>query len=367
LPIKIKIIIDNQNPNKRRTSFWKLLDINNKKDKYRIDYISILDLLESDNPFEIYDLFNNNKTDVIIISWDSVNNDPVYGSDMAYRYFDHYRVDQQTFVENGGIIILEAQAAAMNLVQDAYDIFAENIKIIENCQTLGDKAKINTNLSHHPILKEIEAVELPKHGPFDENDWFPKNAIIYTQEIVKQDYIKRRLYNGWFSKITNDWEPLIFTDDGKNPIMICRLEKGSDKELAPVGGFILTTMYIGSSGLTKLIDNLLCFHDEISGYYKRKRQIDIERTQKSIKKEQKVKKGQVIRVGSLFIIIIVSIILLVGSYDTITSDKINIINFIQNYLYYILMFILALLTFLFGNSKYEQFTKWINNKLNKEK
>lgn len=116
--VNIKIIYDSKDPEKRRTCFWESVK-EQIEGNYNFQFISIKDTLESDDPFQLLELFDKNKTDIIILNWDAINGDPIYGSDKTYQFFDHYKPDLNKWVENGGIIILEAQNAAWKPVQNS--------------------------------------------------------------------------------------------------------------------------------------------------------------------------------------------------------------------------------------------------------
>lgn len=76
--------------------------------------------------------------------------------------------------------------------------------------------------------------------------------------------------------------------DEKKPIMLCRMVKkevegkSSKVTLEPekFGGYIITTMYIGASGIIQLVINLLSFRDHISKYYNQKETLAKKRNRK---------------------------------------------------------------------------------------
>jgi hypothetical protein len=267
----IKVIYDKIDNEKRRTCFWESL-----KDKYKgvhdFKFISIADNLngEESNPFLLLELFDRRLTDIIILNWDSINNDSIYGSDRAFQFFDHYRPDLNIWVKNGGIIILEAQTAAWKLVQNSYNIFPKKIKTTEERKARGEHALINKKLlKKHPILIGFndEKIELPSVGLFQKS-WFPSSCEICSIGGATDSSKKRRLYHGWFEKYSKNWEPLIFAGNNtKKPIMLCNIVKNEEKTGNTVGAYIITTMYIGASSLTQLVDNLLDFPQKITQYY----------------------------------------------------------------------------------------------------
>lgn len=277
--MNVKIIYDSKDPKKRRFCFWE--SVKEQVDgNYNFQFISIKDTLESSDPFQLLELFNKNETDIIILNWDSINGDPIYGSDKTYQFFNHYIPDLNFWVENGGIVILEAQTAAWKPVQDSYDTFAKKFAIrTTKKRSRGKCAIVNKKLiDQHPILRGLaEKIKLPETLP--KRNWFPLNC-----GICSIDHSEERLYQGWFDKYSKDWEPLIFADiDKKKPIMLCRIVGKKDVVGGVKGGaYIITTMYIGASGLNQLINNLLSSPQHISEYYGQKENLVKRRRKREI-------------------------------------------------------------------------------------
>lgn len=75
----------------------------------------------------------------------------------------------------------------------------------------------------------------------------------------------KKIYVGWFDnkRSHQDWEMLIFARGKefgkKRPIMLCRTVQG---ETGSIGAYIITSMFIGSSGWLKLIENIFSFAGE---------------------------------------------------------------------------------------------------------
>lgn len=269
MKIKIKIIYDTIDPKKRRTCFWesieKMVDGN-----YEFEYISVSETIDSEEPFKILELFNKKKTDIIVLNWDSINNDMLFGSDRTFQFFNQYSPALNGWVEDGGIVIVEAQTIAWKLRQSSYDIFTKEaddcfIKIKQKSFP-ENRAIINTKLKNqHPLLKTISDNNewIPE---LKSQKWFPENYDVHTI-----DHSEEKLYESWFDDYSKDWEPLLFADNEmKRPIMLCRLIKTEKKGITNVGGYILTTMFLGASGLNPLIQNLLNFPTFSRTYYKDK-------------------------------------------------------------------------------------------------
>ena len=68
---------------------------------------------------------------------------------------------------------------------------------------------------------------------------------------------------------------MLFADDEmKKPIMLCRLIKTEKKGITNVGGYILTTMFLGASDFNPLIQNFLNFPTFSRTCYKDKKDIE---------------------------------------------------------------------------------------------
>lgn len=390
--IRIKVIYDRKDCRQRRTCFWKVplkRIMEGSPYNYCVDYISIADTLtdyfcdsgedteENANlkcPKEETDVVDinhgegkncenenskvpkvtrvksreelfepslprlfSNKNDIIIINWDSINTDPVYGSDRAYQFFKHYKTGLNSWVENGGILILEAQSAQWKLVQDSYSIFDENIVVSRGVGDRGSKGIVNKKLMEsHPIVGNIgDEITLGDNHLCD-NRWYPIKCESTNIQACDREDKRRKLYQGWFEKYPKkrwlplrilrnrhhkkQWTPLIFAGDygnhHKKPIMLCYIpEKKSDGNNR-VGAYIVTTMYLGSSDCDKLITNLVNLPKTISTYYYSQEATNAEHD----------KKQAIIITGSLIFFSLLYIVILKPHFTTICNGCINYIS-----------------------------------------
>ena len=95
--MRVAIIVNSNVQEKARPCFWKSAYWRNTFDAigWRIDYVSIADDIASAKIppvrlFRIDENTGNKLYDIIIISWDALNGDPVYLSDIALKFFLHY-------------------------------------------------------------------------------------------------------------------------------------------------------------------------------------------------------------------------------------------------------------------------------------
>jgi hypothetical protein len=314
---------------KGRTCFWMYYQRNKieKKESIFIDhdveFISVADVLskyfkednlqngdphinkkkskETFTPF-LPSLFSIKNTDIIIINWDAVNKDPVYGSDKAFSFFDAYKNAMQSWVEDGGILILESQSHAWKLVQDSYCIFDSDVIVSNNKgpNQTGQIGIINRQIANnHPILEGIQEEYIEINGNLHSERWFPKPFPIKSDppfiQACDPKSERKRLYFSWFEKYSNDWDPVIFTypynhhdkktriprirnwainrgiiRSKKQPILLCKVVRNNPKsgERHTYGAYILTTMYLGSCGHEKLLTNLLSLdRSKLEKYY----------------------------------------------------------------------------------------------------
>jgi hypothetical protein len=211
------------------------------------------------------ELFDKKLTDVIIINWDAINTDPVFGSDVAYSFFEHYVPDMDNWVKNGGVVLVESQAAAFIPIQDSYDIFTELKRFrinISSRREYGSRIKVNAKEKHNPLLKGLnECLDLDQANLY-EKEWFPQDFAPPT--IGSIEYIhgqRKRMYTGWFLSWNHVWRSL-FTANGHS-IMLFRCVGGTNQK---IGAYIVSTMYIASSELLPLIKNILDFSDNAADY-----------------------------------------------------------------------------------------------------
>jgi hypothetical protein len=125
--------------------------------------------------------------------------------------------------------------------------------------------------------KKINSYEIKLEDEFHicNCHWFPKKCENDNLQAGMSNDKNIKFYHGWFESYTNKWiplsikcEPLIFSDKHcRKPIMLCYY-KYKIKNKKPIGAYILTTMYLGSSGHEQLIKNLFELPTTIASYYK---------------------------------------------------------------------------------------------------
>ncbi|WP_440951211.1 hypothetical protein [Methanosphaerula subterraneus] len=300
---------------KGRTCFWRKIKKSYTKTDLNFDFISIADtlskyfkedatLVETSTkftPFLPTELFSREKTDIIIINWDAINNDSIYGSDKAFQFFNNYKSALNEWVKIGGILILESQSVAWNLVQDSYNIFDQSIvtSTRQGKDLKGITGLVNEELAEfYPILCGIKDKNIELINKIQDDHWFPK---VVPDELSVHPFIqacdhkedRKRLYMSWFESCSDQWDPIIFTGGDyphhdRKPIMLCKIVETPPTKVSDshYGAYILTTMYLGSSGNKKLIENLLTLNEDKLGKYYKKREMDNQINEARILKEQ---------------------------------------------------------------------------------
>lgn len=316
-PIDVTVLVDSTDRNDERTCFWREFQKGHillPKGNYNFRFISISEIVEAGtNP--ITEVFNKEKSKIVIINWDVLNGDPLYKSDKDLLWFQHFLPDIDQWVRNGGVLVVECQEGSRALRQEVYDLFGKALgyKLVTRESTcFCNRAHINTDLEDHPLLEGIKSEEpeslseSEKPAKSKGYEYVVQNLDLYSKQNLyppdkycadtwdpyEEERWQKKIHVGWFdkSKKASEWEPIIFArgkEFGKDrPIMMCRtvtnqqvsIMKASleESEKSTIGAYIVTSMFIGSSGWLKLISNILNFHGEPTRracvlYYKRKK------------------------------------------------------------------------------------------------
>ncbi len=277
------------------------------KQEYKFDFIHLADVHAHD-PAKLFHLFDNDLTDIIVFNWDSINNDSIYGSDTALKFFQHHKLKLHKWVKSGGVVIVEAQAASWKLSQDSYNVFSEKIRVTTKSAHREDIILSKEHLTY-PILTGVTKFEdnfdsyirQPKTGQH-QGSWFPDS--IKSRTIEQVAYCNRMLSTGWFDRYPYDWIPLMFVESNssfynkftyisnwvnntsrtnilfrflgksidiaddffdflnfksnKKPVMLAkRVETKSQDSNTKYGAYIVTCMYLGVYDSDRLTKNLL--------------------------------------------------------------------------------------------------------------
>lgn len=265
--IPVNVLYDREEPIYRRRCFWEDIDDDETYSGYEFRYVSVYDGLErNENPAN--ELFGTtSEAQALVLNWDVINTDLVYGSRENYDLLKHYIPDMNRWVrQNGNVILVENQSAGGNLLQEAYDIFAHGeyrsrdfSLTVSNETPYDDMAYVDTS-SENPVVDGLpERLSLERADLYAKT-WFPDTLTGDLPSIQDFETEQKRLYAGWFESWDDNWEPLVFADENhKRPVLMCRYTKKNEKH-PYIGAYVVTTMYLASSNteqVTTLIENIL--------------------------------------------------------------------------------------------------------------
>jgi hypothetical protein len=184
--LRVVVLVDGRRPSRRRTCFWKDVLARSDHDlrnRAKVKLLSISDeLRKRRNPAT--NLFSPEKTDVIIINWDAMNGDPVYGSDRCYEFLEHYRPDMLEWLFQGGLLLVESQGASWSAAQGPYDCFVSmfpgsKVHLGSGMWTLGGRAILHPDSQASPLVEGLAEsdLELKPGGLWARKVWFPRRLL----------------------------------------------------------------------------------------------------------------------------------------------------------------------------------------------
>lgn len=285
--LEVVVLVDRRRRGRRRSAFWRRVlhsDRDGLRHRTRVTYISVGDEVERNkNPANR--LFSTDRTDVIIINWDAMNGDPVYRADTTQAFLMHYRPDLAGWLSRGGVLIVESQGVSWGPADSPYAALAamfpdSGVATSSGMWTLGKKAAVNERCRQNPVASGLtdEDLEIKPGGLWEQMSWFPGRWRIFHRRVRGRGidsihFIRRHqshLYRGWFESWSSDWRPVLIADDpalsdGKlRPVLLERRVRPVESPASgPAGGaIVLSTMFIASSELYRLIANLIDLADQ---------------------------------------------------------------------------------------------------------
>ena len=205
--------------------------------------------------------------DVIIFNWDVLNGDSNFKSDKSKYYVEFNRIDFIEFVQKGKIIIIEDQTWHWIPAQPAYDVLlSSQVTVLKRAKQekegppRSDKACVNKWVKDHPLIHNLPKILESIYSHPQDFKWFPPNPPIKLR--VLQGLHPTNIYSGAFQSWKSGWLPLLYTDDGKHPIMLVKKDG--------LGVWIVSTMFLASANISVLIENLIRakeYRSDIIQYY----------------------------------------------------------------------------------------------------
>lgn len=238
--MRVAVIVDDLDPDRRRRCFWEeqlspLPDVD-------FELVSLLANMEERKFFNIY------AYDAVIFNWCVLDGALMYASDRVQDIVDFYDDHFIQFVRRGGVVIMENQPKRWRPVQRAYDIlFPGQITVMSReTYSFGSSVLVNGRLKRHPILAGLPSPITSCYTHDPSTSWFPPGSTS-TKSIEELNPTK--MYSGAFRKWTRDWLPLLYTEDGRHPVMLVKTEG--------LGLWVVTTMFIASSNVHDLVDSVV--------------------------------------------------------------------------------------------------------------
>lgn len=287
--LRVVVVVDHKRSSRRRRCFWKyVLKSSNHDLRHRVKckFLSIADeLSRGQNPATT--LFSLESTDIIVINWDAVNGDPVYGSDRAYHFMRHYGPDMLEWLSQGGLLFVESQGASWSSSSDSYACFTSmfqgsEVSLCSEMWTVGNAVSVDPSAPSNPLTTDLGDLELTPGGLWARKPWFPSRLL--RSDIQSLRFARRHqqlLYRGWFDEWTSDWSPILVPKIREGPpgepekvnspeqrsraVALYRPVHRSKEPGRPTpdtGHVVLTTMFVASAELTGLISNFLALADD---------------------------------------------------------------------------------------------------------
>jgi hypothetical protein len=197
--------------------------------------------------------------DVLVLNFDSINGDPVFGSDVALDWFRHRELTILAFVAEGGIVVVEGQTMLSVPVQESYDaIFGRRELRVSGPTTrsvssverdkIGGSCRINDEAGRrYNLFTGLGTNRIFSDAPDNVQHFFPGAARLALGVANEEDFTWKLLYRGWFSRLRPlsrrlRWVNLIETDNQPYPqAVLVGAQWGN-------GAIFASTMFLAGTG-----------------------------------------------------------------------------------------------------------------------
>jgi len=243
--MRVIVIVDKLRADRRRRCFWE--ECLSSFPDTQVELVTLNRRITTEK-------FSNILTyDIIIFNWDVLNHDIVFGADSGHIFVKNNRDDFVQFVRRGGIVIMEDQSKYWLPVQDAYNTLLSNqISVFKSTlmeylkSPVSASAHINKRFKKHPLLQGLPSILSSDYAHPSEYEWFPTNSVAPR---VLEKLHPTKIYSGAFQKWETEWLPLLYTADGKYPIMLVKTDG--------LGLWVTSTMFLASANIKILTENLI--------------------------------------------------------------------------------------------------------------
>lgn len=254
----VLVVVDAVNPGtgkRYRSSFWE--------NELKLRELSVEEYCVPDY-VKKHEIVPINNADIFIVSWDTVNGDPVCEADVTLRFFQsHGKNLVASLMSNGSILFSDFQTAYGVPVQASYDaLFGKGeLTVLDRVldkDALSGKEAIRFNRSaRHPLLPAEPKIEAQ---PISKNDkLFSLSVNSDRKDILPFEHYRDSLWFGWFTSWRRDWIPLLSASQPHD------IDTSSQLRRVPVllakvvdnGLLVASTMSPATAKCTKLIDKLV--------------------------------------------------------------------------------------------------------------
>ncbi len=210
------------------------------------------------------------EANVLIVNWDMANGDPDFGADVAQRWFASHQHNLLTWVQDGGVLVVEGQANMNIPVQAAY----EGILGAGEVALCGPESRLDTAASSNRQGRRCRLTRAGRRSKLFEKLWFdevtPTRRRTWTDmflpEAPERDLPSHLrtgdwelAWRGWFRRPFTgrrfSWVPVMRTAGlgWSNHVTMLVTAYGS-------GAIFVTTMYLtlGQPRLTEVF--LSCYN-----------------------------------------------------------------------------------------------------------
>ena len=212
---------------------------------------------------------------ILVVNWDAANGDPDFGADFTLRWFEHRGPEMLSWVDDGGILIIEGQASLGTPTQAAYDAILDPGEV-DVCgpenplrpelqpRRYGHLCRVTSRAQKSDLFKALIAPDLDSRDVtrnYDEMLPGPASRVL-TRDLGKLKW--NMMYRGWFrwnplARRRLHWVSIVRTADRRwwkgtfNHTVMLGAQHGR-------GAIFVTTMFLASSSQTELIACLFGAH-----------------------------------------------------------------------------------------------------------
>ncbi len=196
--------------------------------------------------------------DILILNFDSINGDPIFGSDAALAWFRHRDPELLGWVAKGGILIVEGQTMLSVPTQESYDalfgqaelrVSGPSVKPVPGLEEdkTGGHCKITNKAKRYNLFPGATKITCTEGLRVDHFFPYPANLALSTTNEVSNWSL---LYRGWFSRLPAisgrfRWVTLVETDDRQiNQRVLVGAGYGK-------GATFVSTMLLAGTGQTR--------------------------------------------------------------------------------------------------------------------